>query len=224
MKKLTLLLGVLALIALPALAADGIVGKNGETAPLSDIPAQPSEGSRDYTVFYNTGGALDTPATTGGSDTGWGPYFIATWVNDTGEDILLVEFGWPCNGTGDQKHWYYWLSETLPGPISTAHASGMYTIADPVYSQPPTVYSYVDVESVGLVVPAGARIYWGYELPTPGLGGQLTYNGVVTWAWYGGTWDPDEAWGRTALLQLKGRSLIISTENSTLSQVKGLFR
>ena len=96
MKKLMLLLGALALVAMPVFAGDGVVGKNGETVPIDENVPQATGGTRSYTVFYNTGGALDFAATVGGSDSGWGPYFIATWVNDTGEDILLVEFGWPC--------------------------------------------------------------------------------------------------------------------------------
>jgi len=225
MRKLTLLFGMLALIALPALAGQGVVGKNGETVPVTNNPAQGGSLLTDYDVFYNTVGALDAPATVGGSDDGWGPYFIATWVNDTGEDVTLTEFGWPCGGGGSTALWYYWLSETLPGAVGTAHATGTYNImsSDPD-EFPPTVYSYADVTDAELVVPAGSRIYWGYALPVPGIGGQVDFNGTTTWAWYLGAWDPDSDWGRTAVLQLKGTFGVIATDQTSLSQVKSLFR
>jgi hypothetical protein len=224
MKKLMLLAGMLALIALPALAAQGMVGKNGETVPVTNAPAQ--GGSTILSdVWYNTTGVLDGAATLGGSDTGWGPYFIATWVNDTGMDVTLTEFGWPCNGGGGTALWYYWLSETLPGAVGTAHVTGLYTIVNPSPDEfPPSTYSYADVSAEGLVVPAGNRIYWGYAVPAPGIGGQVNFNGVVTWAWYLGAWDPDSDWGRTAVLQLKGTTGVIANDNASLSQVKSLFR
>ena len=225
MKKLMLVVGMLALIALPAMAAQGVIGKDGQTAPVTNAPAQSGPLTLDYDVFYNTAGALDAPAALGGSDTGWGPYFIATWVNSTGQDVTLTEFGWPCNGGGGTAMWYYWLSETLPGPVNTAHATGTFTIVNPSPTElPPSTYSYADVSGAGLVVPAGSRIYWGYAVPVPGIGGQVSFNGTVTWAWYLGAWDPDDAWGRTAVLQLKGTFGVVANETTSLSQVKSLFR
>ena len=201
-------------------AADDVVGKDGSTLPLIDNPQQ--NGSRvPADVEYNTTGTIDSPATTGGSATGWGSYFITNWTNGTGADVRLVEFGWPCGGPGPVD-WVVWMSAVLPGAPGTQTYTGPFTPAssDPA-TNPPGPYSYIDVFAANIVVPAGMTIYFGYE--NPGIGGQVPTNGVETWAWWNGAWDPDSGWNRTAVLQLKANYLGVAAEPSTLSQIKALF-
>lgn len=222
MKKLTLLLAVLAIASL-ALAADpGVVGKNGQTLPVIDQPAQAAGQTTRADVEYNTAGALDTPATLGGSADGWGTYFIASWANLTGQNVYLAEFGWPCGGPGPVD-WVVWItSGGMPGAPGTQTYSGSWVPAsgDDV-TLPPPVYSYIDVSGEGIVVPADMVMYFGYE--NPGLGGQVEANGTETWAWYEGGWDADSGWGRTAVLQFKGSFGGVATERTSLSSIKALF-
>lgn len=222
MKKLLLLVSAIALIALPALAADGVVGKKGETLPYSDLPAQPGNGGTRADVEYNTAGAVDTPATLGGSWDGWGEYFIGSWLNLTGQDVTLAEISFPCGGTLP-SNWVIWITDNLPGGPGSETFGGPFTPAsDDAVTLPPPFYTYVDISAEGIMVPANANIFFGYQ--NPGIGGQIEYNGVDTYAWYGGAWDPDPAWGRTAVLQLKGNFGGVATDAKTLSQVKVLFQ
>jgi hypothetical protein len=172
-------------------------------------------------VEYNTTGTIDGPATTGGSASGWGTHFITNWTNGSGEDVVLVELGWPCGGAGPVD-WMVWMGAGLPGAPGTETFGGVWTPASADgTTNPPPVYTYVDVSAANIVVPAGATIYFGYE--NPGIGGQITTNGVETWAWYLGAWDPDSGWGRTAVLQVKANFLGVAAEPSTMGQVKALF-
>ena len=109
------------------------------------------------------------------------------------------------------------------GPASTAEYYGTFTPVDPgPGTLPPTVYTYVDVSSWGIAVPDGAYLCWGYD--NTDTGGQTTYNGVTTWAWYSGIWDPDPPYGRTAILQVKGSFGPIANEQTTWGQIKDLYR
>jgi hypothetical protein len=215
-----LVLGAIALLTLPVLAADAVVGKKGQTLPVIDSPASPGSATR-ADVEYNTAGAIDAMATTGGSADGWGEYFITSWTNTTGQDVELLEFGWPCGGLGPVD-WVVWITETLPGAPGTEGFNGQWTpVSSDDVTNPPTTYTYIDVTGAGIMIPDGATFYFGYE--NPGLGGQVDFNGVDTWAWYFGDWDPDQGWGRTAVLQFKGTFGGVAAEASTLTQVKHLF-
>lgn len=48
---------------------------------------------------YNTGGVIGYVADLSGSSAGWGEWFITSVYNDTGHDLVLIEFGFPCCGT-----------------------------------------------------------------------------------------------------------------------------
>lgn len=221
MKKLMLLFAILAIASL-ALAADGIVGKKGQTLPIRDIPDQPAQPSSRADVEYNTTGVMDEPATLGGSASGWGTYFIAAWTNVTGQDVTLAEFGWPCGGAGPVE-WVVWItSGEMPGVPGTQTFTGTFTPAsDDASTIPPAPYSYIDVSAANMVIPPDQVMFWGYE--NPGIGGQIAANGTETWAWYDNMWDPDSGWGRTAVLQFKGNYGGVPTESTTFSHVKALF-
>jgi hypothetical protein len=220
MKKLLTFTAILTLIATGALAADGICGKKGQTLPVQDNPAQAGSSTR-ADVEWSTTGAMDTPATLGGSADGWGTYFITAWTNDTGQDVSLLEFGWPCGGPGPVD-WVVWITESLPGPPGSETFSGQWTPASSDPDElPPSIYSYVDVSGADIMVPAGATFYFGYQ--NPGIGGQIDANGTATWAWYLGAWDPDDAWGRTAVLQFKGTFGGVAVQSTTLSEIRTLF-
>ncbi len=223
MKNLLLLISILAVAVLPAVALEGVCGKNGQTRPVEVHPHHPAGGSPLLAdVEYSTGGAMETPATTGGAMDGWGTHFLTAWVNTTGQDVYLSEFGWPASGPGPVA-WMVWITEDLPGAPGTQTFSGQWTpsVGDPD-EFPPSTYAFVDVTAENMVIPAGASFYFGYE--NPGTGGQIDSNGIETFAWYEGAWDPDSAWARTALLQFKANFASVATERATLAQVKNLFR
>ena len=153
-------------------------------------------------VEYSTTGVMDTPATNGGDRDGWGSDFITRWHNDTGHDVLLEEFGWPCGGWWSQ-FWYVWIRDTLPAaPWGLEYYGSFVALSEDDTAYPPAVYTYVDVAGEGIVVPAGATMYFGYG--NPGMGGHILYNGVDTWSWLDGPWDRDGDFGRTAVLQFRG--------------------
>jgi hypothetical protein len=219
MKKAILLVGLFTLIASASFGATGIVGKKGETAEITPVIENPGSQMRDD-FEYNTGGAIDFVPTSGGSSDGWGTHFMAMVSNNTGQDLYLTELGFPCGGT-IPAGWFVSIG-AMPGDYNTDFM-GSFTAADPTEPFPPTVYTYVDVSLEGMVVPAGADVYWGYI--NPGIGGQTSFNGVVTWAWYLGAWDADDAWGRTAILQIKASfEDPVAQKSETLDAVKALYR
>lgn len=175
---------------------------------------------------YNTGLTMDIEPTLGGSATGWGEWFLATVENDTGNDLLLIEFGFPCAGPPTGTYgWVVWtdIGELAPpaGEADTAEYYGTFTPVDPdPETWPPTVYTYVDVSAANVIIPAGNYFCWGYDVT--GMGGQVEYNGVETWGWYGGIWESDEPWGRTAVIQVKA-DFAGALEHSTWGSIKSVF-
>ncbi len=226
MVRLLTLFTVVTLIATPAFAlTDSKTGEPVDIIP-PDVPGEPSTVRADWE--YNTGGSMDFVPDTGGSYDGWGEWFITTAYNDSGQDLVLQEFGWPCCGPPTETYgWVVWLDmggyNPPVGDAYTAEYYGPYTPVDPAPDTfPPTVYTYIDVSGEGIVVPANTYFCFGYD--NTGNGGQTSYNGVQTWAWYSGMWDPDESWGRTAILQVKANySGGTPTELSTWGRVKALF-
>ena len=225
MKKL-MVLAALLLIVSPAFAQtaskDGtpaiyIAGDQGPTSPVR----------ADYE--YSTCGSMDCVPTTGGSHDGWAEYFITTVYNNTGQSLHLVELGFPCCGPPtDIYGWVVWtnVGGMVPpfGPANTADFFGEFTPVDPAPDTfPPTVYTYIDISAAGVVIAPGA--YWCFGYDVTGNGGQVDYNGTDTYGWYGGTWDPDAGWGRTAVLQVKANfSGGNPTEESSWGAVKALYR
>jgi hypothetical protein len=155
-------------------------------------------------------GSWDQVPNLGGSHDGWGEWFITAFENDTGEDINIIELGMPCCGPASGDYgWVVWYdvgSLSAPsGPASTADAYGPYTPVDSNPSTfPPTTYTYVDLSGEDLTVEADTFFVIGYDVT--GNGGQIDYNGYTTWAWYGGGWDPDPGYSRTALIQCLGET------------------
>jgi|GEM_PF-2470705 len=164
-------------------------------------------------VEYSTTGAMDTPATLGGDRDGWGTEFITRWDNLTGADVIIEEFGWPCGGWWSQ-FWYVWITDTLPADPYTLEYYGSFVAASEDDTEwPPSVYTYVDVSDEGIVVPAGASMYFGYG--NPGMGGQIPFNGTETFSWLDDAWDMDGDFGRTAVLQFKGTFGVASAAGET---------
>ncbi len=191
------------LITSSALASDlGVMGKNGETTPLisHSHPQAPSVVTAD--VMFNSAGAMDTPATQGGDYEGWGTHFLSSWTNTTGQDITVVEFGWPCGGFW-ARSWYVWISENLPGAPGSQDFQGTFLAASEDETEyPPSLYTYVDVAEEGIIIPAGSTMFFGYG--NPGMGGQIYSGPTETWSWYEEAWDSDSEYNRTAILQFKG--------------------
>lgn len=216
-------------VATTAAALDNdVVSKDGSTLGISDAPAG-EVSARRADFEYNTGGTLDMAATTGGSALGWGEWFIVTLQNTTGQDLVLTELGFPCGGTvaTDDHGWVVWTdlgSLTSPaGDAFSADYHGGYTPAssDDV-TNPPTSYTYVDLTAANVMVADGSYYCVGYK--NPGIGGQIDYNGVDTYAWYSSVWDPDVNYGRTALIQVKADYATgTPTEETSWSAIKSLY-
>jgi hypothetical protein len=164
-------------------------------------------------VQYSTTGAMDTPATLGGDRDGWGTEFITRWDNLTGADVIIEEFGWPCGGWWSQ-FWYVWITDTLPAdPYTLEYYGSFVAVSEDDTEWPPSIYTYVDVSEEGIVVPAGASMYFGYG--NPGMGGQISFNGIETFSWLDDAWDLDGDYGRTAVMQFKGTFGIVSGVGET---------
>ncbi|PID80804.1 hypothetical protein CSA17_02135 [bacterium DOLJORAL78_65_58] len=164
-------------------------------------------------VEYSTAGAMDTPATDGGDWENWGTDFVTRWDNDTGHDVRLDEFAWPCGGVWAQ-FWFVWIRDTLPeGPFNFDYYGSFLPASQNGYQYPPSSYTYIDVSDEGVIVPAGATMMFGYS--NPGMAGQIQDNGVTTWSYYNDQWDDDSAFGRTTIMQFKGSFVIPSAAPET---------
>ncbi len=175
---------------------------------------------------YNSGGAMGTVPTTGGSSSGWGEWFVVSILNDSGQDILLMELGFPCCGppTGADG-WLVWTDvgglNPPAGDASTADYSGAFTPLDPAPDTfPPITYTYIDVSAEDIVIANGAYFCIGYDVT--GNGGQVDFNGVDTWSWYGGVWDSDQAWSRTDILEVSA-DYDTALERNTWGSIKATF-
>ncbi len=221
----------MAVTALLALVV--VVPASGDTADKTGTPVriQPAPPSTPSSLLidweYNTGGAINTVPTTGGSATGWAEWFVTTVQNTTGQPLHLVEFGFPCAGppTG-QYGWVVWpnfSNSPPPGPPESAPLHGPFTPVDPDPNTfPPTVYTYVPVAGENIIVPAGDWFTFGYD--NTGMGGMISYNGVETWGWYQNMWDPDSFYGRTAVLQVRANYAgATAVGPGTWGAVKALF-
>ena len=224
MKKLFIILSI-CLIA--SIASGAVVDKIGTDVPTKPATIQGSESSRDDWV-YNTGGSEDFVPTLQGSGDGWGEWFITTVMNDTGGDLYLTELGFPCSGPATEEYgWVVWVGlGGMVAPAGDAYTADFYGSFTPVEPDPnvdPRAYTYIDISDVNIVIPAGTYFCFGYD--NTGLGGQTEANGVETYAWYQGAWDPDSGWGRTAILQVKANfEGSVATHGATWSQVKTLYR
>jgi hypothetical protein len=223
MRRLLLLVAILALAAGPALAANS-ASKDG--APFNGVTAPDNVRSATRALFeYNTGGTMDMVPTMGGSATGWAEWTIAFVTNTSGQDLCLTEIGWPCGGPASGPYgWLVWMNQpSLPGAAQTAQFYGPYTPVDPnPLSMPPTVYTYINISDQQIAWPSGATLCFG--LDNTGMQGMIGYNGINTYGWYGGIWDDDGPYGRTCLMQIKADPCgEIPTEHSTWGAIKALF-
>ncbi|MCP4231586.1 MAG: hypothetical protein GY771_15760 [bacterium] len=184
-----------------------------------------------YDWEWNSGGTMDCVPTMGGTWDGWGEWFITTVYNDTSFDIIISKFGFPCSygdGTGPYEDisWAVWLdvggTGFLPDNPFTADESGTFDPVDDNDTDPPTIYSYVDLRySQEFTIYRGTYFCFGYR--NPGLGGQIDFNGVNTWSWHSDTWESDGNKGRTAILQLCG-SYYESIDSASLGTIKATFK
>jgi len=224
MKSLTFLF-VLCLTA--SLAFGAVIDKKGTDVSIIPTHLQGSPATRADWVF-NTGGAEDTVPTLRGTATGWGEWFITTVLNDTGEDLYLTEFGFPCSGPATEEFgWLVWVGvggmNAPAGDAYSADFHGSFTPVEPDPGVDPFVYTYVDIADQNIVIPDGVYFAFGYD--NTGLGGQVNANGNETWAWYNDMWDPDSGWNRTAVLQVKADfNGPVATESGSWSLVKSLYR
>ncbi len=172
----------------------------------------------------NTGGQMGFEPDLSGSSTGWGSHFVATALNDTGQDVVLTQLGFPCSGdTTGAYGWVVWLdvgAEVPPeGAPSTADHHGMFVPVEGPGGDP-TVYTYVEVWDRSIVVEAGTYFTFGYQ--NTGQGGQTTYNGFETWSWDQGMWIADSEYFRTAVMEVTG-DFWGALEGSTWGGIKNAF-
>ena len=177
---------------------------------------------------YNTGGSMEFVADMQGSSTGWGEWFAVSLLNDTGHDIMLTEFGFPCCGDPtDTLGWIVYLDvggiNPPAGDPGTCDYNGPFTPVEGPGGDP-SVYTYVDVSAENIVIPSGN--YWCFGYDVTDLGGQTAYNGVETWSWYdagsGFFWDMDSGYSRTAVLQVKG-DYSGALQSATWGSIKSTF-
>jgi len=157
-------------------------------------------------LAFNTGGELGFVPDLFGSSSGWGQWFVTTVYNDTGNDLQLTEFGFPCCGPATGAYgWVVWtdigsISAPVEGPTSCNYY-GDFTPVEPEGGDP-SVYTYLDISAESIIIPDGAYFCFGYQ--NTQYGGQTTKNGIETWAWDDGDWYSDSQYNRTAVLQVKG--------------------
>ena len=180
-----------------------------------------------FSYEYNTGGTLGMLPTLAGSSTGWAEYFVVTLQNTTVYPLRIMELRFPCCGPQTAEYgWVVWtnLSGMVPpaGDPTTAQYYGQFTPAIPSGGSAGdiTEYTIVDVSSAEIVIPADG--YWCFGYDNTQLGGQDYFNGVVTYGWYEGSWDPDQGWGRTDLLEFAAYYRM-SLDQATWAQIKASF-
>jgi hypothetical protein len=80
------------------------------------------------------------------------------------------------------------------------------------------------VASANVCIPSGN--WWTFGYNVTGNGGQISYNGVDTYGWYGGVWDPDPNYGRTAVLQVKADFDCggVTVRDSSWGKIKALYQ
>jgi hypothetical protein len=134
LKRLLTVTALLAVAALPALGGQ-TASKDGTPIELNPSTiGNPTAMTADFE--YNTGGAINTVPTTGGSATGWAEWFVTSISNSTGQPLLLIELGFPCAGPPTGAYgWLVWTNVgglvPPPGPAQTANYYGPFTPVDP---------------------------------------------------------------------------------------------
>lgn len=173
---------------------------------------------------YNTGGAIDYVADLSGSSSGWGDWFVTSILNDTGEDLHLIEFGFPCCGTVTGEFgWVVWEDMPDTGPPSGVPEScdyhGSFTPVEGSGGNP-SVYTFINVSGQYIIIPDQKQFVFGYQ--NTDLGGQTPFNGTETWSWHSSIWDSDEDHYRTAVLQVKA-NYYNALEQTTWGAIKNTF-
>ncbi|MCD4848985.1 MAG: hypothetical protein K8R76_12440 [Candidatus Aegiribacteria sp.] len=173
---------------------------------------------------YNTGGVIGYVADLSGSSAGWGEWFITSFYNDTGHDLVLIEFGFPCCGTvtGDFG-WVVWVNMPDTGPPADIPEScdyhGPFTPVEGPGGDP-SVYTYINVSGESIVILDQTQFVFGYQ--NTDLGGQTPFTGTVTWSWHEGVWASDENHYRTAVLQVKA-NFNDALDQTTWGAIKNTF-
>lgn len=221
-RRLFALVAILALVAGPAWA----VTKDG-SADGPNVASTPGTPSQLRAVLeFNTGGAIGTLPTSGGSPTAWASAEVGQATNTSGQDLCVVELGFPCSGTTTSAYgWVVWTNQTpgvAPGPMTSAPHHGQFTPVDPV-GLPPVTYTYIPLADLGVINwPAGTTVTFGLE--NTGYIGLIAYTGNLTWGWYLGAWDPDANYGYTCVMQIKGDPCGgTPVDETTWGRVKNLF-
>ena len=202
----------IAMLAVTVVALAGVVGKDGSTLPnKASSVTSPTRMPADFE--WSSGGAMNTVPTLGGSATGWASHFIVMATNTLGTNIRLTELGFPCGGPA--TIWFVWLGTAQPPNYSTPDFTGAFTPVDTDPTTfPPTTYTYVDISASNIEIAAGASFWFGFQ--NPGMAGQIDYNSVDTYGWYGGVWDPDGPWGRTTVMQVAGNMVPVELQTFTV--------
>lgn len=174
---------------------------------------------------YSTGGAMGTPANM--VTIPWDPPVVTSVENNTGFDLVLTTIAFPCCGdASDSYGWLVWtdVGGLVPpsGDMTTCNYHGPYTPVDPGPSLPPYPYTYVDVASENIIIPAGNFFCIGYDVTQ--YCGQIPFNGVSSWSWWNNTWLPDSGWMEaTALIEVYANFSTAALEQTTWGEIKTIF-
>jgi len=218
----------IAIVLALALAVAPVLGSAAREFIVSDGPAGPgSDPSSVRAEFeFNSSGAMDHVPEYSGDAYSWAEWFIVTVWNDTGYNLVIKEFGFPCCGppTGDHG-WVVWTN--LPGFVhpsggpTAAPYFGAFAPVDGGTSIPPTTYTYLDVSDREIFILADTYFCFGYQ--NTNIGGLTDYGGVETWGWYCDEWWSDSDSGMTAVLQVKADRIYTPVERSTWGAIKSLY-
>ncbi len=216
---------LLLILALASQVSADIVGKGGEIRPASP-PGESSSSSIRGDYEINTAGLMEAAPTMAGSAEGWGGWFVTVLHNDSGQALRLTELGFPCTGPpSDEWGWLVWTdlgdSGAPGGAPESADHHGQFTPAVDDGAAPPQVYAYVDLSGETIIIPESAWFGFGYQVTD--LGGQVEAGDHATWAWFDGAWDPDAAWGRMAVLQVKADFDEVAVGETSWSDLKRLY-
>ncbi|MCK5115652.1 MAG: hypothetical protein KAR44_03570 [Candidatus Aegiribacteria sp.] len=174
---------------------------------------------------WSSGGAMGTVNTM--VTIPWNPWVITSVENNTGFDLILTTIAFPCcGGPSGSYGWLVWTDVgglvAPSGDVTTCDYHGPYTPVDPGPSMPPFIYTYVDVSSENIIIPAGNFFCFGYDVTQ--YCGQIPFNGVDSWSWWNNMWIPDQGWlEATALIEVYA-NFYTALEQTTWGGIKTILQ
>lgn len=237
MKRIVVLLAVgLGVLLVGGASADSPITKDGlerTSRPGAEAVDAPENTRVDWIpVTFNTGGTwFQTPDLTG-SASGWASYFLHVYTHFPGPELWLTDFWYPTNtySTDPVSMPVDWVVDignddvlSILDPYTHYWSLiGSFTPEGALDTVPPDTYTHIELPDLTHRLASGESMVWGYE--NAGLAGMTEYGGETTYGWFYGVWEPDDFYGRTALMQFRGEYWqMVPVEGSSLSRVKSLY-